>query len=271
MTKPAPIAQPMEFTEAIAHCFRHYAVFRGTASRSEYWWWFLFSSLLLLAILTVDNAIFGIGIDNPPLFSLLTILALLLPTGAVSARRLHDIGTSGWWQLLIFTIIHIPLVLWWYTRPPILSVKLGPVARPMEFTESIIHCLRHYVVFRGTASRSEFWWWVLFRVLLSVATEIVDFVIFGEGAFGSHPSPITAVVHLVLLLPSLATTVRRLHDIGKSDWWLILYFTIIGIPLLIWFLARPGIPQASEGEDRTSNDGDVKMSETDHANFTDSE
>ena len=119
MTKPAPIAQPMEFTEAIAHCFRHYAVFKGTASRSEYWWWFLFSFLVGCATGIIDSVYFGNEIDGTSPFSALTNLALLLPGLAVGARRLHDIGKSGWWQLIFFTIVLIPLLFWWFTRPGI--------------------------------------------------------------------------------------------------------------------------------------------------------
>ena len=119
MTKPTPIAQPMEFTEAVVHCLRHYAIFRGTASRSEFWWWFLFGFLVGSGINIIDTTIFGKAIDDPSPFTSLTNLVLLLPGLAVGARRLHDINKSGWWQLLGLTIILIPLLFWWFARPRI--------------------------------------------------------------------------------------------------------------------------------------------------------
>jgi len=84
------------FTDAIRRGFQQYAVFSGRASRAEYWWWSLMVVLLELIIGASD-----------PLWTLAT-LVLLVPTLAVSVRRLHDTGRSGWTLLLFF----IPLVGW---------------------------------------------------------------------------------------------------------------------------------------------------------------
>ena len=78
----------MNFTEAIKTCFSKYAVFRGRAQRSEFWWFFLFS--------VVSSAIVGFV----PVIGQLYSLVLVIPSLAVSARRLHDIGRSAWWLLL---------------------------------------------------------------------------------------------------------------------------------------------------------------------------
>jgi uncharacterized membrane protein YhaH (DUF805 family) len=87
----------MTFTESIQTCFRKYADFTGRASRSEYWWFALFIVLVNMAAgLLVDTA------------SALVALAMVLPYTAASARRLHDTGRSGWWQLAGF----IPLIGW---------------------------------------------------------------------------------------------------------------------------------------------------------------
>jgi len=93
----------------------------------------------------------------------------------------------------------------------------------MSFTESIRSGLGQYATFSGRASRSEFWWFTLFMVLASIVAEIVDRGLLGfDGDF----TPVGYAVSLGLLLPSLAVTVRRLHDIGRTGWWLLGYFLV---------------------------------------------
>ena len=87
----------MTFGESISTCFSKYAAFEGRATRSEFWWWVLFVVLASAATGLLGNVISG-------LFS----LAVLLPGIAVTARRLHDIDRSGWWQLVGL----VPLVGW---------------------------------------------------------------------------------------------------------------------------------------------------------------
>ena len=82
--------------EAIKACFAKYATFDGRACRSEYWYWTLFSFIVGLFLGWI-----------PYLGTLLSIL-FILPGIAVSVRRLHDIGKSGWWYLLSF----IPILGW---------------------------------------------------------------------------------------------------------------------------------------------------------------
>jgi uncharacterized membrane protein YhaH (DUF805 family) len=84
----------MTFGNAVRSVFQQYAGFTGRARRSEYWYFVLFTVLVYVAASVVD-AVLGI-----PVFTLLTVLALLVPTLAVSVRRLHDTGRSGWWMLL---------------------------------------------------------------------------------------------------------------------------------------------------------------------------
>ncbi len=84
----------MTFGNAVRSVFHQYAGFTGRARRSEYWYFVLFTFLVYVAAAVVD-AVLGI-----PVFTLLTVLALIVPTLAVSVRRLHDTGRSGWWMLL---------------------------------------------------------------------------------------------------------------------------------------------------------------------------
>ena len=89
----------MSFTEAIRTCFSKYATFSGRAIRSEYWWWVLFVIAVSIVLGIIDAAIFGTGSDSVGVFGAVFSLAILIPGFAVTARRLHDRGFSGWWQV----------------------------------------------------------------------------------------------------------------------------------------------------------------------------
>jgi len=103
----------------------------------------------------------------------------------------------------------------------------------MSFTESIGTCFRKYVDGNGRASRSEFWYFQLFLVVLTIISGSVDSAVFGSEL--GETGIVSNVVTLGTLLPSLCVTVRRLHDVNKSGWWMLIALTCIGlIPLIIW-------------------------------------
>lgn len=93
-----------------------------------------------------------------------------------------------------------------------------------------VKCLKNYVGFEGRARRKEFWFFTLVQFGLLIIAQIIDKML-GTGIF-------YAIVTLALFLPSLAVAARRLHDIGKSGWWLLLgLIPVIGIIILIiWFI-----------------------------------
>ncbi|WP_337996067.1 DUF805 domain-containing protein [Oleispirillum naphthae] len=105
----------MTFSDAIRVCFAKYAAFAGRAARAEFWWWVGFYLLGSAVVVIFDAATFPL---SGGLFSLLFPLAIFLPTLAVAARRLHDIGKSGWWLLLWLVPLIGPLILiyWWASR-----------------------------------------------------------------------------------------------------------------------------------------------------------
>ena len=103
----------------------------------------------------------------------------------------------------------------------------------MDFSTAIKTCFGKYVTFSGRAERPEFWYWVLFSIIGSIVTSIIDAVLFGAGGLGLL-NPLFA---LATFLPSLAVSVRRLHDLDKSGWWYLLVFIpIVGwIILIVWY------------------------------------
>lgn len=98
----------------------------------------------------------------------------------------------------------------------------------MTFTDSIKTCFTKYVDFSGTASRSEFWWWVLFCLIGSILLEVVNY-------------RIGVAFTLATLLPYFAVTARRLHDTNRSGWWqLVGLVPVLGWILLIYWCVQEG-------------------------------
>ena len=84
----------------------------------------------------------------------------------------------------------------------------------MEFKEAVNTCLaKKYCSFKGRASRSEFWWFCLFTLLIQIAVAIVGKIM------PALASIISAVLGLWLLLPTVGVSTRRLHDRNLSGWW----------------------------------------------------
>jgi uncharacterized membrane protein YhaH (DUF805 family) len=105
----------------------------------------------------------------------------------------------------------------------------------MNFTQAISSGFHNYINFTGRAARSEYWFWTLFTVLVSIVASLIDLGLFRSFDF----SPLSTIVSLGTLLPSLAVAVRRLHDLDRTGWWLLLVITVIGaIVLLVWFCMR---------------------------------
>jgi uncharacterized membrane protein YhaH (DUF805 family) len=104
----------------------------------------------------------------------------------------------------------------------------------MTFGQAIVSCLKNYARFSGRASRSEYWYFFLFCFLVQIAAGIVDAAI--SGVTQTSVTLFDPILRLALFIPSLAVEVRRLHDVDRTGWWLLMYFTIIGIlyPLLVW-------------------------------------
>ena len=114
----------------------------------------------------------------------------------------------------------------------------GPELPRVGFGEAIRLGFGNYFNFRGRATRAEYWWWLVFILLAGTVLGITDFCMGtiasdGRGLFGT-------LGQLATIIPGLSLGFRRLHDINRSGWWLLLLFAIIigWIVLIRWLIWR---------------------------------
>ena len=106
----------------------------------------------------------------------------------------------------------------------------------MNIFEATMICMKKYTNFSDRASRQEHWLFSLAMVLLSIIAGIVDSTLLGIPFFDlDFFTPISSIYFITTLIPSVAVSVRRLHDVNKSGWWTLIVITGIGlIPLIYW-------------------------------------
>ena len=105
----------------------------------------------------------------------------------------------------------------------------------MNFQTAIEICIKKkYADFSGRASRSEFWFFYLFILIGSILTIIPDVYMFSHSfdAWG----PVNSIYQLLVILPSLAVSARRLHDTNKSGWYILFsIIPIFGLIVIFWW------------------------------------
>ena len=115
----------------------------------------------------------------------------------------------------------------------------------MNFWQAIKTCFIKYVTFKGRALRSEYWYFMLFHSIMAIILNVLDSALFGAPmtmgmSIFTDTSPIGTVFGLATILPSLAVSARRLHDINRSGWWLLICPTGIGMFLIIYWAIKAG-------------------------------
>ena len=109
-----------------------------------------------------------------------------------------------------------------------------------------IEALKKYAVFGGRSRRKEYWYFVLFSLIVSLVLSAVD-ALLGTSGFASNVGLLGGIYGLAIIIPSIAVSVRRLHDIDRTGWWVLISLVpVIGTIVLLVFAVLDGTP----GENR---------------------
>ena len=114
----------------------------------------------------------------------------------------------------------------------------------MGFGQAIAAGFTNYFNFKDRSTRSAYWYFILFLFLASIVTAVADLALFEPKFEPKTVGPINGIFSLATFIPSLALAVRRLHDIDRSGWWVLLgLIPIIGWIILIVWACQPTAPQ----------------------------
>ena len=105
-----------------------------------------------------------------------------------------------------------------------------------------VEALKKYAVFSGRSRRKEYWYFALFVIIISFVLSIID-LLTGAYARTVGVGLLSSIFSLAVLIPSIAVTVRRLHDIDRSGWWLLIALVpLVGWIVLLVFSVQEGTP-----------------------------
>ena len=105
-----------------------------------------------------------------------------------------------------------------------------------------LEALKKYAVFSGRSRRKEYWYFVLFNIIVSIVLGWIDALLGTRGSYAGA-GLLSGIYGLAILIPSLAVTVRRLHDIDRSGWWILIALVrLIGAIVLLVFALLDGTP-----------------------------
>ncbi len=150
----------------------------------------------------------------------------------------------------------------------------------MNMMQSVKTVYSNYAKFTGRARRAEFWWFVLFYMIVGIVLSIIDGALFGtvtesgslstgDYSYSSQTNTpiLSGIFYLATLLPYLGVSVRRLHDIDRTGWWLLLGFIpLIGIiVLIVWFATGGDKGDNRFGPDPIDGPGDDGGAAADYA------
>lgn len=160
-------------------------------------------------------------------------------------------GMSLWHILIILFLIVLPIV-FIVMKPPEGPNRFGDVGRPMGFGQAIGAYFSNYFNFSGRASRSEFWWAILFNFLVGLVVSLIPFV--------------NMLWSLATFFPSISLATRRLHDTNRSGWLQLLALCVpIGtVATIVWYCLPP--KEANELAALSASGGNVDLDRLDKLN-----
>ncbi len=133
--------------------------------------------------------------------------------------------------------------------------------------------LAKYAEFNGRSRRSEFWLWILFRILLGMALGTVALMTVFSGINFEHPEPeqfmgryftimpLFSLINIGLFIPTLAVAVRRLHDIGRTGWWIVMPIVVMVVGMTLFFIifGTQLFPLITSGQEHMSDEQGLKF------------
>lgn len=109
-----------------------------------------------------------------------------------------------------------------------------------------LEVLKKYAVFEGRARRKEYWFFILFNVLISIAMAVIDRLT-GNVSPENGLGILSGLYALGVMIPGIAVSVRRLHDTGRNGWWLLITFVpIIGAIVFFYFMVLNSDAETNE-------------------------
>ena len=113
------------------------------------------------------------------------------------------------------------------------EVLLAPAeAPPKSAVTNILNTLKNFDDFQSRSGRYEFWWFFLFFIIVLALAETLHVIL-------------ASIVAIILLVPFLAVSTRRLKDAGQSIWWQLMYLVPFGVLLVLYFLAMPSLKRSA--------------------------
>ncbi|WP_271985662.1 DUF805 domain-containing protein [Pseudoclavibacter terrae] len=141
---------------------------------------------------------------------------------------------------------------------PQLDAPLYPPLYGASFGQAVKRFFKKYAVFSGRASRSEYWWWILFGVIVNAVFFLIGSLAGGPGTMDSSGqftgasgaytavSVVQSLWGLATLIPGLALLFRRLHDTNRSGWWwLLLFIPLVGAIVILVFVISDSRPEGA--------------------------
>ena len=138
-------------------------------------------------------------------------------------------GSFSIWHWLIVLIIFVVPIFFIIKVQPFGPNRFGTMPSPMGFGEAIASFFKNYANFSGRASRSEFWYAMLFNFIAQIVLTIID-----------QSEALAGIFALAVFLPTIAVSARRLHDTNRSGWFQLLswLFPIGTIAVIVWYCTK---------------------------------